>query len=101
MPVLFPLSEVAFRVPVAKRLFQFAIPIANYVGESELNVRQRYAWSLMDTFDMLAPQFDQPQTEPDVTAAMQSEGIGEIKRAPIKGLALVGRKLSSNGTKPE
>ncbi|HJR05825.1 MAG TPA: methyltransferase domain-containing protein [Pyrinomonadaceae bacterium] len=100
MPVLFPLSEVAFRVPVAKRFLQFAIPIANYVGEPELNVRQRYAWSLMDTFDMLAPQYDQPQTEPDVTAAMQSAGITDIRRTPIKGLALVGRKVSSNGTKP-
>jgi ubiquinone/menaquinone biosynthesis C-methylase UbiE/uncharacterized protein YbaR (Trm112 family) len=100
MPVLFPLSEVAFRLPLLKRFMQFAIPIANYVEEPELTAKQRYAWSVMDTFDMLAPQYDQPQTEPDVSAAMQSAGIGEIRRSMENGLSLVGRKVSSNGTKP-
>lgn len=100
MPVLFPLSEVAFRIPFAKRFLRFAIPIANYVGERELSMKQRYAWSLMDTFDMLAPQYDQPQTEPEVSAAMHSEGIAEISRTKVKGLNLIGRKVSPNGTKP-
>ena len=100
MPVLFPISEVAFRIPFAKRFLRFAIPIANYVGERELSTKQRYAWSLMDTFDMLAPQYDQPQTEPDVSAAMRSEGIAEISRTKVKGLNLIGRKVSPNGTKP-
>ena len=100
MPVLFPLSEVAFRIPIANRFLRFAIPIANYVGERELSARQRYAWSLMDTFDMLSPQYDQPQTEPDVSAAMHSEGIDEINRTKVKGLNLTGRKVSPNGTKP-
>jgi hypothetical protein len=79
---------------------RFAIPIANYVGERELSTKQRYAWSLMDTFDMLAPQYDQPQTEPEVSAAMHSEGIDEINRTKVKGLNLIGRKVSPNGTKP-
>lgn len=100
MPVLFPISEVAFRIPFAKRFLRFAIPIANYVGERELSTKQRYAWSLMDTFDMLAPQYDQPQTEPEVSAAMHSEGIDEISRTKVKGLNLIGRKVSPNGTKP-
>ena len=100
MPVLFPISEVAFRIPFAKRFLRFAIPIANYVGERELTTKQRYAWSLMDTFDMLAPQYDQPQTEPEVSAAMHSSGIDEINRTKVKGLNLIGRKVSPNGTKP-
>ncbi|MGI8733563.1 MAG: hypothetical protein ACR2LM_09725 [Pyrinomonadaceae bacterium] len=31
MPILFPLTSVLFRLPLAGRGFMFAIPIANYV----------------------------------------------------------------------
>jgi 2-polyprenyl-3-methyl-5-hydroxy-6-metoxy-1,4-benzoquinol methylase len=94
MPVLFPVTEVAFRIPVVGRALRFAIPIANYVHERQLTVRQRYAWAVLDTFDMLAPRYDQPQTEADVVAAMRAAGVDEICRTPAGGLNLVGRKIA-------
>lgn len=91
MSILFPITEVMFRLPVVGRLFMFAIPVANYVGESTLTVRQRYDWAIMDTFDMLAPQYDQPQTYDEVERALRNEGVEEIRRLDNPGLNLVGR----------
>lgn len=92
MPVLFPITEVAFRLPLAGRLFMFAIPVANYVNERELSLRERYRWAVLDTFDMLSPRYDQPQTAPEVEHALASAGIVELKRLPNPGVNIVGRK---------
>jgi len=92
MPVLFPLTDAAFRLPVLGRLFMFAIPVANYTGERTLSRRQRYQWAVLDTFDMLSPQYDQPQRQTDVERALADSGVEDIKRLPNAGLNLVGRK---------
>src|SRR5215475_11236271 len=42
MPVLFPLTNVLFRIPLLGRGFKFAIPVANYVDQSALTRQQRY-----------------------------------------------------------
>ncbi len=92
MPILFPITEVAFRIPYLGRFFTFAIPIANYVNESELSMRQRYDWAILDTFDMLAPQYDQPQTQRDVEALLRGEKIEEMRRLNSSYVNVVGRK---------
>jgi len=94
MPVLFPLTEIAFRIPYLGRLFMHAIPVANYVNNPELNMKQRYSWAVMDTFDMLAPQYDQPQTQEAATAALLAEGIKDVRRLDNPGLNLVGQKVT-------
>jgi ubiquinone/menaquinone biosynthesis C-methylase UbiE/uncharacterized protein YbaR (Trm112 family) len=90
MPLLFPMTEVLFRLPRVGRLFQFAIPVANYTGESSLSIGQRYRWAVMDTFDMLAPEFDQPQAEAPSVATLEAAGIKNVRRLPNGGLNLVG-----------
>ena len=94
MPVLFPLTDVLFRLPLAGRLFTFAIPVTNYVNERSLTRRQRYDWAVLDTFDMLSPQFDQPRTQQEVEDALRGEGVVEIKRLPNSGVNIVGAKGS-------
>src|SRR5260370_29426864 len=47
MPLLFPLTEVLFRVPRLGRLFRFAIPVANYTDEPRLTIKQRYRWAVL------------------------------------------------------
>jgi SAM-dependent methyltransferase len=91
MPILFPLTEVLFRLPLAGRLFRFIIPVANYVGAPQLSLRQRYRWALMDTYDMLAPRYDEPQRESDVRAWLREEGVN-VERRPNAGLNLSGSK---------
>ncbi len=92
MPVAFPITDVLFRTPLLGKVFQFVIPIANYVNEKELTRKQRYDWAILDTFDMLAPQFDQPQTQREVESALEQNGITEVKRLPNPGLNLKGIK---------
>jgi len=92
MPIMFAITEVTFRIPYLGRLFRYMIPVANYVSLPELSLRRRYDWALLDTFDMLSPQYDQPQTERVVTPLLSAEGIEELVRLQNPGLNLVGRK---------
>jgi ubiquinone/menaquinone biosynthesis C-methylase UbiE len=92
MPVLFPLTNVLFRLPLAGRFFMFAIPVANYVHECTLTPQQRYAWAILDTFDMLSPQYDQPRTQQEIEDALSAAGVVELKRLPNSGVNIVGAK---------
>ena len=92
MPVLFPITEVLFRLPVAGRFFTFIIPVANYVHESRLTAAQRYRWAVLDTFDMLSPEYDQPQTESEGRTALERAGLTSIDRRGANGLTLAGVK---------
>lgn len=92
MPVLFAVTEVLFRLPLLGRVFRFVIPVANYVDEPRLSTRQRYDWAILDTFDMLSPAFDSPQTEPEVAQALGGEGVVDLHRRPVAGLTMVGTK---------
>ena len=91
MPVMFPLTNFLFGLPLAGRFFQFAIPVANYVNEGQLSREQRYAWAILDTFDMLSPYYDQPMTETEARDALSDSSL-KLVRQPDPGLNLVGSK---------
>jgi 2-polyprenyl-3-methyl-5-hydroxy-6-metoxy-1,4-benzoquinol methylase len=93
MPLLFPLTEILFRLPLIGRAFRFLIPVANYV-DLHLSLRQRYRWALLDTFDMLAPAYDRPQRYEDLRHWLEAEAVTEIDRLPNPGLSIVGRKAA-------
>ncbi|MBS1792997.1 MAG: methyltransferase domain-containing protein [Acidobacteria bacterium] len=92
MPVAFPVTSFLFRLPGLGKFFAFVIPVANYVDEKDLSDKQRYQWAVLDTFDMLSPQYDQPQTEADVVKYLKEEGISDISRATNFGLNLIGKR---------
>jgi ubiquinone/menaquinone biosynthesis C-methylase UbiE/uncharacterized protein YbaR (Trm112 family) len=92
MPVAFPVTNVLFRIPLLKKLFVFAIPIANYVDEKSLTTEERYKWAILDTFDAFSPEYDQPQTQKDVEKSLRKAGAVEIKRLKNLGLNIVGQK---------
>ncbi|MDQ3665039.1 MAG: methyltransferase domain-containing protein [Acidobacteriota bacterium] len=95
MVVMFPLTNVLFRLPFAGRLFMFAIPVANYVHEHALTPQQRYDWAILDTFDMLSPQYDFPRTQQEIEEALSAAGVVELKRLPNPGVNIVGVKSVS------
>lgn len=93
-PILFPLTEVLFRVPYFKKIFQFLIPYANYV-DSDLNLGQRYTWAILDTFDMLSPSYDIPLTENFVRSTLEKTECKNIKRLNTAGLNLIANIVRS------
>lgn len=92
-PILFPLTEILYRLPFVGRGFKFAIPYANYVHLKE-PIKYRYSLAILDTFDMLSPAYDQPQRQGDVERYFIDTGIQKIKRLPNSGLNLVGEKVA-------
>jgi SAM-dependent methyltransferase len=92
MPVLFPVTDRLFRVPLLGRVAQFVIPVATYVGESALTDEQRYREAVLDTFDMLSPRYDSPMTADEVESMLRDIGAREWSfrtRVPIN---VVGRR---------
>jgi uncharacterized protein YbaR (Trm112 family) len=81
MPVLFPMSESLFGRPGIGRLARFVLPVANYPDKQEFDRDQRYEEAVLDTFDMLAPTYDQP-LRPRVVRTL-------LEKAPIDNLVIV------------
>ena len=77
MPVLFPVTDVVFRLPLLGKVAQFLIPVANYVEKPDFSVEQRKEEAILDTFDMLSPAFDKPMSTADVKEALGDCGIEE------------------------
>jgi SAM-dependent methyltransferase len=92
MPLLFPMTEVLFRVPVLGRYLRFLIPVANYTEEPDLTWQQRYHWAVLDTYDMLAPEYDEPQTFERVRDTLVAAGVVDLQRLPNPGLNLVAQR---------
>ena len=97
MPVLFPVTDVLFRLPAVGRLFMFTIPVANYVNEPALTREQRYQWAVLDTFDMLSPEYDQPRTQAEIESALSGAGVVGLRRLPSGGVTVVGERAGVRG----
>ncbi len=79
IPVLLPLSRLLGGVPLVGRLFKRLVPVVNYYGTLQLTTQQHLEWSLLDTFDWLAPQYDQPQTGSTARHWMEQVGMNNIE----------------------
>ena len=101
MPIVFPICELLFRLPLAGRFFRFVIPVADYVEKPELSLRERYRWAVLDTFDMLSPAFDAPMTEAELRSWLGEAGIANTRRLPSGGLTLVGERSASAAARAE
>lgn len=62
VPGLLAASQVMGHVPLIGRVLKRLVPVADYTGIFPLTDQQLQEWALLDTFDMLAPAYDNPQT---------------------------------------
>jgi SAM-dependent methyltransferase len=61
-PPLMKMSNVVAAIPKAGDVFRHAVPIANYTGRyPALSKDQLLEWAVLDTFDWLSPEYEQPQ----------------------------------------
>ncbi len=93
VPLFLPISRVLSKTPRIGRWLRYLLPIANYEGIYPLTEQQLREWAVLDTFDMLAPRFDLPQTRATLLAWFQEAGLGNV--TVFKCGQLVGR-----GTRP-
>lgn len=77
--VLLPLSIALGRVPRVGRQLRYVLPVANYDGILPLSPAQIRQWAVLDTFDMLAPRFDQPQTPETLEAWFREAGYEAVE----------------------
>jgi 2-polyprenyl-3-methyl-5-hydroxy-6-metoxy-1,4-benzoquinol methylase len=89
VPALLPLSRALSQVPGIGRQLKRLVPVANHFGELPLDPQQQMEWALLDTFDWLSPQFDQPQTSVTVREWLERAGLVDVE--VLKAGHLVGR----------
>jgi SAM-dependent methyltransferase len=79
VPSLLAISQALGRVPLIGRALKRIVPVADYTGRYPLNDQQLREWALLDTFDMLAPTYDNPQTTATVRRWFEDAGLTEIE----------------------
>jgi SAM-dependent methyltransferase len=62
VPSMLRISRELGKIPLLGIILKRLIPVANYAGIFPLNDAQLNEWALLDTFDMLAPEYDNPQS---------------------------------------
>jgi SAM-dependent methyltransferase len=62
VPLLLPVSFLVGRIPLIGRKVRRLLPVSNYQGVFPLSPAQLREWAVLDTYDMLAPTYDNPQT---------------------------------------
>jgi len=91
VPGLLPISRVLSRVPVIGRTLRRVVPVANHEGILPLSPAQLREWALLDTFDWLAPEYDNPQSAPTVRSWLEESGL-------VDGQVLKAGHLTARGT---
>jgi SAM-dependent methyltransferase len=79
VPALLRTSQILGRVPLLGRGLQRLIPVVDYTGIYPLSPQQLEEWALLDTFDMLAPEYDNPQTVGTVRRWLEAAGLAGIE----------------------
>jgi ubiquinone/menaquinone biosynthesis C-methylase UbiE/uncharacterized protein YbaR (Trm112 family) len=79
IPTLLRVSNFFRRIPVLGKVLQRLVPIANYNGIYPLTQLQQEEWALLDTFDMLGPQYDSPQSPRTIRRWMVEAGFSDIE----------------------
>jgi SAM-dependent methyltransferase len=79
VPVFWPISLALGRVPLIGRKLRHVLPIANYDGVYPLTPTQLREWAVLDTFDMLAPTHDHPQTARRLRAWLDTAGLRDVE----------------------
>jgi len=89
VPIMLPVSQLLGQIPGAGRALKRLIPVADYTGIFPLSDQQLSEWALLDTFDWLAPQYDNPQTAQQIRSWFDAAGLREVE--VFHGGHLVGR----------
>jgi SAM-dependent methyltransferase len=91
-PPLLRVSNGVGAVPVVGRHLRRLVPVANYSGQLPLSAQQLAEWAVLDTYDWLAPRYDQPQSAETLRRWFHEAGLIDIDVFPSDHLTARGRK---------
>jgi SAM-dependent methyltransferase len=94
IPKWLPIDTRLASVPVIGKWLISIIPCWNYTGLLPLGREEIVSWAILDTFDALAPKYDQPQSLAEVTSWFEEAGLSNVRVEPGSN-GIVG-----NATKP-
>jgi SAM-dependent methyltransferase len=77
--ISWPLARLLTRIPKLGKKINWLLLIADYQGVYDLPAKTLREWAILDTFDMLAPRYDSPQSLEDVRAWFQSGGFCQVE----------------------
>lgn len=89
VPILLPFSIFLSKLPFGNVLKRI-VPIAN-LGALNLPKETHIQWSILDTFDWLSPEFDNPATKEELERWLRDLGLNNIE--VLKAGHLVGRGI--------
>lgn len=92
LPTLLHLSNLFSKVPLIGKSLQRLLPIANYKGIHPFTTKQNFEWSLLDTFDMLSPTYDNPQNAQNVKIWFENHKFLDIECLHAGHLVARGKK---------
>lgn len=93
VPSMLRVSRALGKTPLIGGLLKRAVPVANYEGILPLSEEQLREWALLDTFDWLSPEYDQPQTARTAMKWLQQSGLENVQVVRL-------HHLVARGTKP-
>ena len=79
LPFLLAASNAVGIVPVVGRTLRSIVPVANFKGELDLTPEQQREWALLDTFDWLSPEYDNPQSQRSAREMIEKAGMKQIE----------------------
>jgi SAM-dependent methyltransferase len=79
VPTLLAVSQALGRVPLVGQGLKRIVPVSDYTGRIPLSDQQLKEWALLDTFDMLAPTYDNPQSAATIRHWFEQAGLQEIQ----------------------
>ena len=91
--LMWPVARLINRIPVVGKGINWALLIADYRGVYPLKEDHLREWAILDTFDMLAPVYDQPQALSTVRRWFEEARFSRIDVHPgYNGIEGRGRK---------
>jgi SAM-dependent methyltransferase len=97
VPLLLPLSRAVTRLPWVGGPASRLIPVANYENIYPLTARQLDEWAVLDTFDMLSPAYDKPQSARALRSWLTRAGLEDVEVVRMGALVGRGRKPAPKG----
>jgi len=76
---MWPLACVITKIPKFGRWVNWRLVIADYHGVYQLSEPMLKEWAVLDTFDMLSPAYDYPQTIETFRRWFNEAGLKEIE----------------------